>query len=100
MPSGARDHGGIVGVQAGARDRDAGEPRQPLRGATRERLTAGDAAAQHRGVTARGAHRALQLRDQHVEHGVLKGAREMRPVAVQVVAGAHGVEHRRLQSRE
>src|SRR5437764_14743763 len=61
MPSGARDHGGIVGVQAGARDRDAGEPRQPLRGATRERLTAGDAAAQHRGVTARGAPRALPL---------------------------------------
>src|SRR2546430_12296587 len=36
-----------------------------------------------RGVAARGAHGALQLGDEHVEHRVLERARQMRPVTVQ-----------------
>src|SRR5207244_11388830 len=67
VPAGARDHGGVVGVQARARNGDAGEPRQALGGAAREGPAAGDAAPPPRRVAARGAHGAPQLGDEHVE---------------------------------
>src|SRR3989449_6015137 len=35
-----------------------------------------------------------------VEHRVLEGTGEMRPVAVQIVARPHGAQHRSLQTRE
>ena len=98
MPAGARDHGGVVSVEAWARHGDAGQSRESLGGAAHERTAAGDAAAQYRGAAAGGAHRALQLRNQHVEHGVLEPARHVRPVALRIVARAHGVKHRCLES--
>ena len=49
---------------------------------------------------ARGADRPLELRDQHVEHRVLEGTGEMGTVAFEIVAGAHGPQHRGLETGE
>jgi len=98
MPSRPGDHGGVVGVQARARDRHAPEARQPLRRELGERAAARHAAAQYGGAIAGGPNRTLQLGHQHVQHGVLKRAGQVRAVALQIIACAHGVEYRGLET--
>src|SRR3989449_11278214 len=55
-----------------SRDRDARPSGEPLGGERGEGAAARHAAAQHRRSVARGAHGALQLGDEHVEHRVLE----------------------------
>jgi len=100
VPARAGDHGGVVGVQAWARDGDACQPRKTLRRELRERTVARHPAAQDGGAMAGGSDRPLQFRHEHVEHRVLEGAGEMRPVAFHVVARPHGAQHRGLQAGE
>ena len=49
---------------------------------------------------ARDADRPLELGDQHVEHRVLERAGEMRTIAFEIVARAHGPQHGGLETGE
>ena len=100
VPAGPCDHRGVVGIEARARDGDARDIGQAPGRARRQRPAAGDAAAQNRSRVARGADGALQFRDQHVEHRILKAPGEVRPVAIQIVRRADGVQHGSLQAGE
>src|ERR1043166_3512744 len=98
IPARARDHGGVVGIEARARDGDARFPAEPLSREIAQRFTTRDSPPQHGGLVSGEIDRALELRDEHLEHRVLKAARDMRPVALDIVRGAHGVEDGGLEA--
>src|ERR1041385_6543340 len=98
IPARTRDHGGVVGIEAWAGDGDARLPAEPLSREIAQRFTTRHPTPQHGGLVSGEIDRALELRDEHLEHRVLKAARDMRPVALDVVRGAHGVEDGGLEA--
>jgi len=98
VPPGAGDHRGVVGVEPWTRDRDSRDTLEALGGPGRQCLAACDATAEDCGRIAGGTDRALELGHEHVEHRVLKPAREVRAVALQVVGCPDRMENRGFQS--
>src|SRR5439155_6035652 len=79
---------------------DPGLSRQSFRQGGSERLITRDPSSDHRRRPPALGDGPRGLFDEHLDDGVLKVTREIRPVPSQVGAGAHRTEYRRLEPAE
>lgn len=99
-PSGASDHRCIVRVQAGLGDHHPYPPGKVTRHHLREGSATCHSTAEHHGRITGSLYGPVYLVSEHVEHGGLKGRREVGLIPRDIGRSSHGMEHCGLQPAE